>query len=489
MKNTNFESTSRRSLAMLLVLLTLSNFACGSTDNTEPDSTTDGSTSDDSTTATDSADTTVAIDELEVRDLGDRDVNILLRSEWDYEFMVDEESGDTVSDAIYKRNTAVEDSYNCNLNFIDFAGDWANHDNFTNIIHNSVLAGDGAYDFIAGYQAVLTLNIQNGDLMNLYEVPHLELDAPWWTEAGIEELTFNGRCYQVGGDIAVSLLEGINCMFYNKRLAEDFSVPDLYELVRAGEWTHDKMLEVSRDIYLDVNSDGLKGTEDRFGFISQGTYIRTYVVAYDTPTISDEGDIIWNTEHTINVIEKLVDCFASPDVYETKDNAESEKLFSEGRALLMNCTLGTASKLRSMDDDFGIIPYPKFDENQENYMTTTANDVSMICVPVTAPDPEVSGLIIEALCRESHDTVAPAFYEVALKSKYTRDENSAEMIDLIRESLTFDFGWISSMATIVSGAQYQLMVEAGNKDFASWYAANEAEIQAGIDGYLSVYRE
>ena len=161
MKNTNFESTSRRSLAILLVLLTLSNFACGSTDNTEPDSTTDGSTSDGPSSAADSADTTVAIDELEVRDLGDRDVNILLRSEWDYEFMVDEESGDTVSDAIYKRNTAVEDSYNCNLNFIDFAGDWANHDNFTNIIHNSVLAGDGAYDFIAGYQAVLTLNIQN----------------------------------------------------------------------------------------------------------------------------------------------------------------------------------------------------------------------------------------------------------------------------------------------------------------------------------------
>ena len=72
---------------------------------------------------------------------------------------------------------------------------------------------------------MLTLNIQNGDLLNLYEVPHLELDAPWWTEAGIEELTFNGRCYQVGGDIAVSLLEGINCMFYNKQLAEDFSVP------------------------------------------------------------------------------------------------------------------------------------------------------------------------------------------------------------------------------------------------------------------------
>ena len=155
MKNTNFESTSRRSLAILLILLTLSNFACGSTDNTETDSTTDGSTSDGTSSATDSADTTVAIDELEVRDLGDRDVNILLRSEWDYEFMVDEESGDTVSDAIYRRNTAVEDSYSCNLNFIDFAGDWANHENFTNIIHNSVLAGDGAYDFIAGYQAGL----------------------------------------------------------------------------------------------------------------------------------------------------------------------------------------------------------------------------------------------------------------------------------------------------------------------------------------------
>ena len=143
-------------LATLLLIPALA--ACGGSDPVNDVTTSGGDPSgaDETTTAADDS-----IKPLESRNLGGKDINVLIRSEWSYEFMVDEESGDTVSDAIYKRNSTVEERYGCNLNFIDFAGAWGQHENFTNIIHNSVLAGDGAYDFIAGYQAVLTLNIQN----------------------------------------------------------------------------------------------------------------------------------------------------------------------------------------------------------------------------------------------------------------------------------------------------------------------------------------
>lgn len=466
---------SIRFSALLLSALLLSSLAaCGSEPSTSGGDKDTAGTGTDNTTDTTGSDTTYP--ELEVRSLGGKAINILIRTEWNYEFMVDEQTGDTVSDAIHKRNRAVEDKYSCSLNFVDFPGNWSNHDAFTNIIHNSVLASDGEYDFIAGYQAVLTTNIANGDLMNLHEVPHLTLDAPWWTQEGIEALTFNGRCYEVGGDIAVSLLEGIQCMFYNKKIAEDFSVPDIYSLVEEGKWTHDKMLEVSRGIYQDVNNNDTKDIDDRFGFITQAGFIRPYVVAYDTPTIDKDGKLIWNNAHTVSVVEKLVDAFGQPDVIYTTNNNESEKIFSESRTLLMNSTLKSASKLREMNDDFGIIPMPKFDEAQDSYYTTTSNEVSMICVPITAPDIDISGLIIEAMCRESTDTVASAFYDTALSGKYVRDEKSLEMLELILGSLTFDFGWISSMQTGVSGAQYESMVKANDKGFASWYAANEASI-------------
>ena len=476
-------------LAAILAASTLA--SCGgdggAKNDTDPTDMTTSSGGDEETSSGESDDTTIA--PLEKRDLGGRTINAFIRTEWDYEFVTDEETaGDTVSDAIHERNRAVEDKYNCKLNFIEQKGDWSSHAEFTNTIHNSVLAGDGEYDFIAGYQAVLVMNILNGDLMNIYDVPNIEPDAPWWTQEGVDALTYNVKCFEIGGDITVSMLEGINCMFYNKKLAEDFSSPDFYQLVRDGKWTHDKMLEVTKGIYQDLDGDGKESDGDQFGFAAGKYYVRPFVVNYDTPTISKDGKLIWNNEHTINVVDKIVDFASSPDVRYADDNdTDATKIFTDGRALLFENSLGIASKLREMNDDFGIIPIPKFDEEQAGYKTTTKNNVSMICVPITANDLDVSGFVLEAMCRESTDTVAKAFYETALKGKYARDEESLEMINLIRSSLTFDFGWVASMATDVSGAQYQNMVEAKDKNFSSWYAAHEATIQEKTDRFLASF--
>lgn len=466
--------------AFLAALLTLSIASCGDTGTSQTESTSDGGVTTPAQTAE---------PEPEIRDLGGKAINVLIRSEWNYEFMVDEETGDTVSDAIYQRNSAVEDKYKCKLNFIDFAGDWANHDNFANTIHNSVLASDGAYDFIAGYQACLAINIQNGDLMNLYEVPNLNLNASHWTQEGLDSLTYNGRCYEVGGDIAVSLLKGINCMYFNKKLAAEYKTPDFYQLVDDGKWTLDKLLEVTKGVYKDLNGDGSRDVEDQYGFESYKVYTRNYVVAFETPTLTD-GKLTWNNERTVSVVEKLVDTFNNqPDVFYGQSTKDTEKMFTESRGLVMHSVLGAAEGMRAMDDDFGILPLPKFDEKQEDYHTTTSNEVSMMCVPITAPDIEVSGLILEAMCRESTDTVAKAFYDTALKGKYARDEDSLRMIELTRSVLTFDFGAINSLATGVSGAQYETLITNNDTNFASWYASKESSIKDRVAAYLEIFEK
>ena len=477
-------------LAALFAVSTLA--SCGgdggAKNDTDPADVTTASGGDEETSSGASDETTIA--PLEKRDLGGKTINAFIRTEWDYEFVTDEESaGDTVSDAIHERNRAVEDKYNCKLNFIEQKGAWGSHTAFANKIHSSVLAGDGEYDFVAGYQAVIPTNILNGDLMNLYDVPNIEYRAEWWTQEGVDALTYNDCCYMIGGDIAVSLLEGINCMFYNKSVAENYGTPDLYALVRDGKWTHDTQLEVTKGLYSDLNGDGKKDEEDNFGYTAGVYYTRPFVVSYDTPTVSKDGKIIWNTEHTIDVVSKLVDFYANEHVFFIQDETAAEKIFTSGHSLLLESSLGRASALRSMDDDFGILPLPKYDETQKDYKTTTANHVSMICVPKTVSDPDISGFIIEALCRESTDTVAKAFYDVALKGKYTRDEESLEMIELIRSSLTFDFGWIASVITDISGYRYQVLMETGDKNFSSWYASNESSIQEKLTQYLDAYSE
>ena len=433
---------------------------------------------------------------LEVRDLGGKDVNVLIRSEWAYEFVVEEENGDLVNDAIYRRNAAIEERYHCKLNFIDFAGAWGQHTNFGNIIHNSVLAGDGAYDFVAGYQATLPTNTAEGDFLNLHALPHLKLDAPWWTSAGIDALTINGRCYTAGGDIAVSLLEGIFFMFFNKRLAEENKLPDLYQLVRDNKWTHDKLMEVIKNTGKDLDGNAEMALEDSYGFTTSDTYIRPYIVAYNTPTLGYNADgtlkHVWNSERTISVLEDIVDMAYDKDVLFVASTVSNHRqvvadTFRAGRTIIAPSTLGASATLRDMADDFGIIPYPMYDEKQGSYYTTTSNEVTMIAVPITAPDPDKSALIIEAMCRESHDTVASAFYDTALKGKYARDEESLEMIEMIRQSLSFDTGWINSLITDVSGAQYSNMVNANDKAFATWYAGKEASFKERLVTFSEVY--
>ncbi len=480
--------TGKKILALLLAAMMLSGAmtGCGGTgeETTATDTTAMETVVGEETTVETEAETFAPMEE---KNFGGKDVNMFLRTEWAYEFMVDEETGANVSDAIFRRNMATEEKCGVKLNYIEQAGAWGSHTAFTNTIHNSVLAGDGAYDMIAGYQAVLTLNIVNEDLLNLYDVPHMVLDAPWWTQEGVETLTYNGKCFMAGGDIAVSLLEGIFCMFFNKQLAQDYGTPDLYEVVQNGEWTHDKQAEVTKGIYQDLNGDGKKGIEDLFGLCTGGNPIRNTVVCYDTPTISTEGKVVWMTERTVNVVEKLVTYFNENDAFLCRTVADVDNIFRESRALLVSTTLGTSAVMREMEDDFGIIPMPKYDMAQEKYRTSTINEVSMMCVPVTAADTDMSGYVLEAMCRESTNTVADAFYNVALQGKYARDEQSLEMIGLIRDSLTFDFGWIASLATDVSGAQYQVMVEENNPAFATWYAEKENVILTKVQEYLALY--
>ena len=477
-------------LAALLVTALLA--ACGSSGDSADPGNSPGSEPQaeaEQPAETEAADAVVPLPD---RSFGGQTVTALIRTEWAYEFLPDEGGSDTVvSDAIRERNNRVEEKYEVKLNFIDTPGDWGNKDNFINAVHNSVLAGDGEYDFVSGYQATIVQNVTMGDFLNLLDLPYIDLSSAWWTQKGVDALTVNNRCFIATGDITVTMLEYLYCIYYQKELASANGLPDLYELVDSGKWTHDKLAELITGTSLDADGDGSMTDADRFGLISGGDYLRQYLVAYDTPVVSVKEDgtpyLSWNTEHTVSVVEKLVSLYDnSGETFVSSDKAFLTNLFRNGQALFATGLFGQAASMRDMEADFGILPYPKFSEEQKDYLTSTNNNVSMICVPITCRDTDGTAFVIEALCRESTDTVSAAFYDTALKSKYARDDDSARMIDLIRNSLSFDFGWVYS--TVLNlGNSYQMFVEESNTDFASYYATRENEYAAGLDNIKATY--
>ena len=146
-------------------------------------------------------------------DLGGAEIRMLIRTEWDYEMIADGENGDPINDAVFRRNKAVEEAYNCVLVPEEMPGTWGDAETaFRKRIHNSVTAEDTGYDFALAYQAGVPYMVNQGDLLDLRALPYLELSAPWWCREGLEVLTVNDKCFLLGGDIGISLSENLYCM-------------------------------------------------------------------------------------------------------------------------------------------------------------------------------------------------------------------------------------------------------------------------------------
>ncbi|NLB15992.1 MAG: hypothetical protein GX827_04195 [Clostridiales bacterium] len=133
--------------------------------------------------------------------------------------------------------------------------------------------------------------------------------------------------------------------------------------------------------------------------------------------------------------------------------------------------------LRDMDEDFGIIPWPKYDETIDNYYANVDAGCNLFIVPVTNPDPEKASVILEALAYESYLTVIPTYYDVVLTTKFTRDAESVEMLDIIRAGRVFDIGYyfFDNSNDLNSVGWY--LANRSDRSFASVYAKYESMVQ------------
>ena len=166
---------------------------------------------------------------------------------------------------------------------------------------------------------------------------------------------------------------------------------------------------------------------------------------------------------------------------------EYDNMFAGNRALFYAIFFANITSLRTMETDFGILPYPKLDESQAQYSSTSRDNFDLFVLPVDVKDKEFSGIITEALCAESYRSVVPTYYDVVLKTKTSRDEESAEMIDIIRDSLTFDLGYLCSTSLNGLGHIFVNLVRNNSTDLASKYASAENAAQAALQEMLAAY--
>ncbi len=420
--------------------------------------------------------------------------------QWENEMCTDDLTGDIINDAIYNREIAVEDRLDVAIDAFKTPGIWGNENAFFDKIRTAVQAGDSSYQLVAGYAYYVTALATEGLFTNLLGVNYLNFEKPWWNTNLRDELTLYNQLYFAGGDLSYTMISSMFATFLNKDLAEQYAVEDLYTVVEEGRWTYDYLYELAGTISRDVDGDGVMNENDEYGLvIARGNACDTFFPAYNQPlTAKDaDGNVVLRMEDAkaVECAERMLSFFdnSNPGVFSMAEQSQEDKTwfipFKEGRALLNVTTLNYAiTDLREVDFEYGILPMAKYDEAQEKYQTLSQDAYSLFCVPLNAGNLDMIGAVTEALAHESWKSVTPAYFEVAMKSKYSRDEASSRMLDLVRDGAMFNFGFVNSSSC--SNMMHILRtVASGNKGYATVLAGNLNAYQTALDKLVQAYKD
>ncbi|MDD6798801.1 MAG: hypothetical protein PUE85_00045, partial [Firmicutes bacterium] len=102
------------------------------------------------------------------------------------------------------------------------------------------------------------------------------------------------------------------------------------------------------------------------------------------------------------------------------------------------------NKMREVKFSYGMVPYPKYDDEQDSYYTLIQDGVIETYLPKTLPeaDEDFVGIILEACAKYTREFVIPVYYDEALKNRYSEDPATAKMVDLINSVSRFDMSII-----------------------------------------------
>lgn len=407
-----------------------------------------------------------------------------------------EHDGDIVNDGIYQVNLAVADRLNIDIKWHD-SGIYAN--DIGTEISKLILADDTTYDVMNIVQYGAGYLCAEGLYCNMMGAPYIDLTNPWWDYEYMKEMTVgDDKLFLLVGDFSIDRTRTLNCIFYNKRIYSDFYREEdgLYQEVIDGKWTVDRMMEICRMTYNDLNQNDTVDPADMLGCAgnTDNSLDNIFYGMGAEVTSRDEKGIpsfTVMTEHIADVCTKLYEFFCETEgVHRFSDRNQVLPTFTEGRSTFMiGFFYDTDTELmRSMNDNYGILPSPKYDESQKEYVTGRHNVMRDMVLPINCQKVDAVCAMLEEMGYQSYINLLPKYYEQALKQKYARDELSGQMIDIIRNNCSTDFAYIYGDYCNTIGILHRTMINKGLSSVSSLFAERESvakeKMQTLIDRFM-----
>lgn len=369
---------------------------------------------------------------------------------------IDVENGNTgepVNDAIFERNRVIEA-----LLDVRFEMNTVSFSSVNGAMERQVKSGatdETGYDLFQFCQRDAYSNTIAGYTTCFNKLEYFDMDKAYFFRTINEQCCFGGYPFFAYGADAINLLAWASCMVYNKTVANDLKYENLYDAVRNGEWTHEKLFTLAENAASDLDGDGkFKSDTDRFGLVGvvNRTVSSLWACAGEKLIVKDEeGMPAYNASGNDRFINILTNMLAhlDGDGYDVFERSDKIDIFTAGRAMFFGTLIGQLNTIRSMEQDYGLLPFPKYDVNQKEYISRSAEGFIHL-VPADCRNYERTGAVLQALAYYSNKTVYDAYYEQALTTRFLRDADSVDMMKLILSTLTVDIGdsiWFNTIST------------------------------------------
>ena len=446
----------KRYIFALAAIMTLT--ACGdAVSNEETTALTDGTT-------TESVNIDPGVDELpDDLDFGGETVTFLYREEVADEFCSDEANGDPVNDALYDTHRSVEERLGVKIEVIKQRGQvGADRNTYMNLIRQSVMSNDDVYDWVDLMIGNAPIMMSEGIFRDLAKVDYIDPTKAYYMKGLADLCTIDGKLYFVSGDASLGYLQDSFCVFFNKALAEDYKLGDLYDLVDSGEWTLDKLTELTQAVSKDLDGDGAFNDNDQLGFrIYDQNHLSGFIASTGLDMCEKDSDGKWvfdmSSERNASIVEKLHRLIYETDGGFMKHESNCQK-FANNEVLFITAQFDdAATQLRDMKSEYG--------------------------------DPDMAGAVLEAIASGNSRTASPAYFEIAMKTKFSSDEDTARMYDIIHSGMKLDFGYIFS--NIMEGPVTSIFINSVKEGgvYASKLASNSQKVVQALDAYIGTICE
>lgn len=486
------------SLALALLLVLSATAGCGSAGQgrTDTGNGTTGNTSAEDTTAAE----TDYLETLELKNFDGYEYRIIAQS-YDQRPnlpLADEETGEILNDTLIARNRQVEDLLNIKIVNMPFES----RDDVKDKVRRASMSDEDAYDLV-----ITSINIgintltTDGCLYDLSSMPNIDFSKPWWCQSIYDDYEVNGHFYFTSGPISPFYFYTPGIVAYNKTVTDANGVEGLEQTVLDGKWTFDYLKELTVGRAVDLNGDGKIDAENDSYPISGTSDDAYFITGFDEKMItrtSDNGfEFRMTTESFVNKIEQIAAYYADNTTFAdcVKNRKDAMKMFQEDRAMFYVTTMNNVitgyeelPSFREMKSDYGLLPLPKYNESQTDYVTVAQPaGPAGVAVPSTCRDADRNSLIMEVMAYYSGDMIREAAYEKIVKGKGARIEGTEEMLGIIYDNIVYDMNYVFDFGGSKTAMTDFFAKNSG--DYMSKITAKMEKANAELEKYVSMLEE